>query len=55
MPDAREIETMVRAVVETGPEWVQYPTAIGTAGAAIFAGWAALSARSSSAQARVLY
>ena len=40
--------------VDNGPLWLQYLVAFGTAGAAIFAGWAALTARQAAAATRDL-
>jgi hypothetical protein len=46
--------TVFRVTVDNGPSWVQHLIAFGTVGAALFAGWAALSARNSTAEARAL-
>lgn len=45
---------MIEVVVNDGPDWIDYIAGLSTAGATIFAGWAALSARSAAAQTRRL-
>lgn len=44
----------IEVIVDSGPQWLQYLSAAGTAGAAVFAGWAALATRSAAQESRRL-